>query len=113
MSDVDRSAEQAIAEIVASRHADARILGEELSPTMTDRAGLVFVADPLDGTTNFLHGLPWYAVSIAAMVDDELAAGVVLNVANGELFTATAGGGARLERPADRRLADHRSGARR
>lgn len=93
---MDRSAEQAIAEIVATRHADARILGEELSPTMTDRHGLVFVADPLDGTTNFLHGFPWYAVSIAAMVDGELGAGVVLNVANGELFTATAGGGARL-----------------
>jgi myo-inositol-1(or 4)-monophosphatase len=63
---------------------------------MEDRTGLVFVADPLDGTTNFLHGIPWYAVSIAAMVDDELQAGVVLNAANGELFTATAGGGARL-----------------
>ncbi len=63
---------------------------------MSDRAGLVFVADPLDGTTNFLHGIPWYAVSIAAMVDGELQAGAVLNAANGELFTATAGGGARL-----------------
>jgi myo-inositol-1(or 4)-monophosphatase len=63
---------------------------------MDDRAGLVFVADPLDGTTNFLHGIPWYAVSLAAMIDGELAAGAVLNVANGELFTATAGGGTRL-----------------
>lgn len=62
---------------------------------MTGRDGLLFVADPLDGTTNFLHGFPWYAVSIAALVDGELAAGVVLNAANGELFTATAGGGAR------------------
>ena len=88
------------------------MLGEELSPTMTDRAGLVFVADPLDGTTNFLHGLPWYAVSIAAMVDGELAAGAVLNVANGELFTATRRRRRAAERPADRRLADHRSGAR-
>lgn len=96
VTDIDRSAEAAIAEVVGSRHADARILGEELSPSMTDRTGLVFVADPLDGTTNFLHGLPWYAVSIAAMIDDALAAAAVLNVANGELFTATAGGGARL-----------------
>jgi myo-inositol-1(or 4)-monophosphatase len=96
VSDVDRSAERAITETVMGRHADARILGEELSPTMTDRAGLVFVVDPLDGTTNFLHGFPWYAVSIAAMVDDVLMAGVVLNVVSGELFTATAGGGARL-----------------
>ena len=63
---------------------------------MSDRAGLVFVADPLDGTTNFLHGLPWYAVSIAAMIDDELVAAAVINVPSGELFTATAGGGARL-----------------
>jgi myo-inositol-1(or 4)-monophosphatase len=70
--------------------------GAELSPAMDDRSGLVFVADPLDGTTNFLHGFPWYAVSIAALIDGEHAAGVVLNAANGELFTATAGGGARL-----------------
>ena len=96
VSDVDRNAEQAINEIVSSRHPDARVLGEEFSPAMSDRAGLVFVADPLDGTTNFLHGFPWYAVSIAALVDDEIVAGVVLNAANGELFTATAGGGARV-----------------
>src|SRR5262249_12933677 len=96
VSDIDRRAEQALTEVIAQRHADARVLGEEFSPTMDGGAGLVFVADPLDGTTNFLHGIPWYAVSIAAMVDSELAAGAVLNVANGELFTATAGGGARL-----------------
>lgn len=96
VSDVDRDAERIITETVLGRHADARILGEELSPAMNDRRGLVFVADPLDGTTNFLHGFPWYAVSIAAMVDGELVAGAVLNVANGELFTATSGGGARL-----------------
>ena len=95
MSDVDRDAEQAINAVISARHPDARVLGEELSPAMHDRGGLVFVADPLDGTTNFLHGFPWYAVSIAALIDDELAAGVVLNVANGELFSATAGGGAR------------------
>jgi myo-inositol-1(or 4)-monophosphatase len=96
VSDVDRRAEQALTDVIAGRHADARVLGEEFSPSMSDRAGLVFVADPLDGTTNFLHGIPWYAVSIAAMVDDELQAAAVLNAANGELFTATAGGGARL-----------------
>ncbi len=96
MTDVDRSAERAIGEIVAARHPEARVLGEELSAALEDRAGLVFVVDPLDGTTNFLHGFPWYAVSIAAMVDGALVAAVVLNVANGELFTATSGGGARL-----------------
>src|SRR5215211_947994 len=96
VSDVDRAAERAIIETIAGRHADARVLGEELSPAMSDRTGLVFVADPLDGTTNFLHGFPWYAVSIGALVDGEPSAGVILNVANGELFTATAGGGARM-----------------
>jgi myo-inositol-1(or 4)-monophosphatase len=96
VTEVDRAAEHAITKVVLDRHADARILGEELSPSMTDASGLTFVADPLDGTTNFLHGVPCYAVSIAALVDGALTAGVVLNVANGELFTATAGGGARV-----------------
>src|SRR5205823_2026258 len=72
VSETDRSAERAIAEVVRSRHRDARILGEELSPAMADRAGLVFVVDPLDGTTNFLHDFPWYAVSVAAMEDGVL-----------------------------------------
>jgi myo-inositol-1(or 4)-monophosphatase len=96
VSHVDRDAEQAINDVVASRHPDARVLGEELTPSTDNRAGLVFVADPLDGTTNFLHGYPWYAVSIAALVDGEPVAGVILNAATGELFSATAGGGARL-----------------
>ena len=95
VSDVDRDSERAIAEVVAERHSDARLLGEELSPSMADRSGIVFIADPLDGTTNFLHGFPWYAVSIAALIDGALTAGAVLNAATGDLFTATAGGGAR------------------
>jgi myo-inositol-1(or 4)-monophosphatase len=96
VSDVDRDAERAITAVVAERHPDARILGEELSPTQPIGEGLVFVADPLDGTTNFLHGFPWYAVSIGAVEAGALVAGAILNAANGELFTATAGGGARL-----------------
>ncbi|HVX38389.1 MAG TPA: inositol monophosphatase family protein [Gemmatimonadaceae bacterium] len=95
VSDVDRASEAAIAGIVRDRHPDAKLLAEEGSPVMDDRSGLVFVADPLDGTTNFLHGVPWYAVSIAALVENEVVAGAILNPANGELFTATKGGGAR------------------
>ena len=98
VSAADRDSETAIREIIRARHDDATILGEELSPEVaaeTVREGLVFVVDPLDGTTNFLHGFPWYAVSIAALVEGALAAGAVLNVATGELFTAVAGGGAR------------------
>jgi myo-inositol-1(or 4)-monophosphatase len=58
-----------------------------------------WVVDPIDGTTNFLYGLPAYAVSIAAEVDGQVVAGVVLNAATGELWSATAGGGAHLTVP--------------
>lgn len=95
VSEVDRGAEETIAAIVHERHKDARMLGEELSPELDTRQGLSFVVDPLDGTTNFLHGFPWYAVSIAALVDGALQASAILNVPTGELFTATLGGGAR------------------
>ena len=96
VSDVDRNSERVIAAIVRDRHPDARMIGEELSPEQAaDLSGLVFVADPLDGTTNYLHGYPWYAVSVGAAIDGVPVAGAVLNAATGELFTATAGGGAR------------------
>lgn len=94
VSAVDRSAEEAIAAVVSERHQDAVLMAEELSPKAV--AGeLTFVADPLDGTTNFLHGFPWYAVSIAAMSRGALIAGAVLNASNGDLFTAARGSGAR------------------
>ena len=99
VSAADRDSETAIRGIIRDRHDDAVVLGEELSPEVaaeTVKKGLVFVVDPLDGTTNFLHGFPWYAVSIAAAVDGALVAGVVLNVATGDLFTAVEANGARL-----------------
>lgn len=94
VSRVDREAEAALGAVIAQRHPDAVLIAEESSPKA--QAGpLTFVADPLDGTTNFLHGFPWYAVSVGAIVDGEQMAGVVLNVANGDLFTAARGSGAR------------------
>jgi Archaeal fructose-1,6-bisphosphatase and related enzymes of inositol monophosphatase family len=95
VSEVDRDSEAVLGDVIRGRHSDARIVAEEGSPHLESLDGLVFIADPLDGTTNFLHGVPWYAVSIAAVIDGEIIAGVVLNAATGELFTATAGGGAR------------------
>jgi myo-inositol-1(or 4)-monophosphatase len=95
VSAVDRASEEAIGEIVRARHPDAQIVGEELAPGLGALSGVTFVADPLDGTTNYLHDFPWYCVSIAALVDSEPAAAAILNVPTGELFTATAGGGAR------------------
>ena len=95
VSEVDRASEVALSEVIAARHPDATLLAEEGSPDADATSGLVFVADPLDGTTNFLHGVPWYAVSIAAVMDGVVVAGAIINAANGELFSATLGGGAR------------------
>jgi myo-inositol-1(or 4)-monophosphatase len=98
VTQVDRDAESRIAAVIHATFPEAAILGEEISPDASLAAGtLTFIADPLDGTTNFLHGYPQYAVSIAALLGDELLAAVVLNVPRGELFTASAGGGAFLD----------------
>jgi myo-inositol-1(or 4)-monophosphatase len=96
VSAVDKASEQRITEIVARRLPDAIVLGEELSPDAISSSGLVVIADPLDGTTNFLHGYPEYSVSIAIAHDGELCAAVVLNVLNGDEFTAMKGAGAFL-----------------
>jgi myo-inositol-1(or 4)-monophosphatase len=97
VTDVDRAAERAIEVIIAACFPDARMLGEELSPTADlSSPGLTFIADPLDGTTNFLHGYPQYAVSIGVLQQSTLVAGVVLNVTKNECFTAIAGRGAYL-----------------
>jgi myo-inositol-1(or 4)-monophosphatase len=94
VSEVDKASEQVIRDIIARRLPDATVLGEELSPTVIASKGIVVIADPLDGTTNFLHGYPEYSVSIAIARNGVLCAGVVLNVARGEEFTATRGAGA-------------------
>jgi len=95
VSHVDRGAEDATRAALLGAFPGAVFIGEETyDPSVGLGADLAFVVDPLDGTTNFLHGFPWYAVSIGATVAGELAAGVVLNVPTGELFTATRGGGA-------------------
>ncbi len=95
VTEVDRAAERLIAETLLSGSPAARMVGEELSPlVVTD--GLVWIVDPLDGTTNFLHGFPSYAVSIAAALNGVLQAGVVLHVPHNEIYSASRGGGAWL-----------------
>jgi myo-inositol-1(or 4)-monophosphatase len=97
VSTIDRAAEAEIARILLARWRDATVLGEELSPETSAGDGIHFLVDPLDGTTNFLHGYPEYAVSIAASVGGNLTAGVVINAATGETFTATTGGGSQCD----------------
>jgi myo-inositol-1(or 4)-monophosphatase len=96
---VDTASEELIVGRLLAARPDDGLLGEE-GAARTGTSGVRWVVDPIDGTVNFLYDVPAYAVSIAAEVDGEVCAGVVLNVANGELFTATAGGGAQLRSPA-------------
>ena len=91
---MDTAAEQAIRDVILRRAPNAHVLGEELSPDVAAQNGVTFVVDPLDGTTNFLHGFPTYAVSIAVAVDGVVDAGVVLDVPSGDCYASTRNGGA-------------------
>ncbi len=93
VTEVDQTSEALIAAVLTGATPDGRIVGEELSPELV-RDGLVWIVDPLDGTTNFLHGVPIWAVSIAAAVDGVLEAAIVLDVPANEQFEAVRGHGA-------------------
>ena len=93
-TEVDRASEGLIAETLTRDEPDSVIVGEELSPGRTLKGQLVWIVDPLDGTTNFLHGYPQFAVSIAAQVDGKLAAGVIHDICRKRTYTAARGGGA-------------------
>ena len=95
---VDTASEALIVRRLLEARPDDGVLGEEGAST-EGTSGVRWVVDPIDGTVNFLYGLPAYAVSIAAEVDGRTEAGVVLNVATGELFTAVRGQGAWLTAP--------------
>jgi myo-inositol-1(or 4)-monophosphatase len=101
VSQADRKAEEIIrAELLRARPTYG-FLGEESEEVKGTDGAHRWIVDPLDGTTNFLHGIPHFAVSIALERNDELVAGVVYNPAIDELYTAERGGGAFLN---DRRL---------
>ncbi len=95
--DVVTEADRAVERLIHTRLLEARpddgFVGEE-GGDATSTSGVTWVVDPIDGTVNFLYGIPQYAVSIAARVDGRVVAGVVVDVAKGECFTATRGGGA-------------------
>ncbi len=96
VSEVDLAAEERILGIVSRELPAATVLAEETASSVAPARlakGLAVVIDPLDGTTNFLHGYPEYAVSIAVLSDGEPVAAVVFDVPGNECFTATAGGG--------------------
>jgi myo-inositol-1(or 4)-monophosphatase len=93
----DRAVERLLIEILLGARPGDRVLGEEGGETGTGDGAdgsVRWVIDPIDGTVNYVYGLPQYAVSIAAELDGRVVAGVVRNAASGEEWTATRGGGA-------------------
>ncbi len=99
VSDADREAERRIVEIIHRSYPDHAILGEEGGAQGDSTAR--WIIDPLDGTTNYLHAFPWFAVSIALEIQGRLEVGVIYDPTRNELFVAERGQGARLD---DRRL---------
>ena len=102
VTQVDHAAESAIIDIVRTAYPDHAILGEE-SGALEKGAGAEYrwIIDPLDGTTNFIHGFPQYCVSIGIQHRGKTAHGVVYDPGRNELFTASRGAGAFLD---DRRV---------
>ena len=86
----DRESEALIRRIVLERRPGDAFLGEE-SGSASGSSGVRWVVDPIDGTVNYLYGLPEYSVSIAVEVGGQVVAGVVINAATGVEYVATAG----------------------
>ena len=101
VTQVDRGAEAAIIEIVHRAYPDHAILAEESGRSARERAEYLWIVDPLDGTTNFIHGFPQYCVSIGVQHRGVAAHAVVYDPGRNELFTASRGRGAFLD---DRRI---------
>lgn len=95
VSEVDRNAEQAIIDTLKEAYPTHGFWGEE-SGKDGKEAEHIWIIDPLDGTTNFLHGFPQYAISIALMSNGQLSQAVVYDPNRNDLFTATRGRGAFL-----------------
>ena len=98
VTEVDQAAEQAIIEVLKTAYPDHAILAEEsgASANLHDDNENVWIIDPLDGTTNFIHGFPQYCVSIALQQRGQITQAVVYDPTRNDLFTATKGAGAYL-----------------
>jgi len=93
----DRASEELLSQRVMEMRPRDGFFGEE-GGRRESRTGVTWVVDPIDGTVNFLYGIPHYSVSVAAVDQDDISlAGAVVNVPSGELFTAARGQGATLD----------------
>lgn len=95
VTQVDRKAEEVIIAALHKAYPDHGILGEE-SGTQNEDSDYKWIIDPLDGTTNFLHGFPQYAVSIGLQLKGRMEVAVVFDPLKNELFSAARGDGAQL-----------------
>ncbi len=93
VSEVDRASEALVYEVLAERRPDDAVLGEE-GNQRDGTTGVRWVVDPLDGTTNYLFGVPHWSVSVAALVDGAPVTGVVIDPSRNETWRATRGRGA-------------------
>ncbi len=101
---VDTETEELLRRRVAELRPADVVLGEERGGPGAVGAGTVtWVVDPVDGTVNFVYGIPVFAVSVAAQVDGVSLAGAVADVSTGEIYSAALGGGAQVRGPAGRR----------
>lgn len=94
VTEVDVAAEKAIEQILKTHHPDHSLLGEESNRLEVAHDPNLWIVDPLDGTSNFLHGIPQVAVSIAYYQEGKGQVGVVLNPIRNDLYVAVAGQGA-------------------
>ena len=95
VTEIDQLAERDIVETIRRSHPDHGFLGEEYGRSGGDQ--FVWIIDPLDGTTNFLHGFPTFAVSLACEYRGRLEHAVVYDPMRQELYTASRGDGAQLD----------------
>jgi len=94
VSEVDLASEKEIIRVLKTAYPDHAFLGEESG--LTHQADNIWIIDPLDGTTNFLHGFPQYCISIALEQKGEITQAVIYDPNRNDLFTATKGQGAYL-----------------
>lgn len=96
VSDIDKKAEQEIIYHLSKAYPDHKFIGEEGGTSGDQKSDYEWIIDPLDGTTNFLHGIPQFSVSIACLYRGQLKHAVVLDPIKREEFTASQGRGATL-----------------
>ncbi len=96
VTEADFASQQAIHSHIHGRYPTHGFLGEEGLVQEADSSGYRWVIDPLDGTSNYVHGFPYYAVSIALEQNGELIVGVIFDPNRNELFAARIGSGATL-----------------